>query len=113
MEWGLIIYVCIWAGQILFTALHLVTTNHPSAYAEHTLEILETGLQEQTPYHQSIHYWHGIVKIVKRAGFLAIYVNPQCAHLVPTRAFSSATEAQAFAEQIYTRLAAHPYSQAH
>lgn len=107
IAWGLAMYGCMWIGQILFTAIFLMMAKHPALQAEHTLEILERGLREQTSYHQSIHYWRGISKVVNRPGFLAIYIHPHCAHLVPARAFSSMDHYRAFAEQIRSRLSGH------
>ena len=82
-------YVLAWLLQVLITALILGTKRGPTDKAEHTIEIQPEALLEETKFNRSLHFWNPSMKVVQRGGLCAIYVTPQIAHIIPTRAFSS------------------------
>jgi hypothetical protein len=57
---------------------------------------LDDSFFEETKFNKSFFYWPGVVKAVSRPGFVAVYVTPHLAHIVPNRAFSSSKERSNF-----------------
>lgn len=79
----------IWVFQFLFNAIYLWSKKNPSVIGQHVIEIQDESLMEETKFNKSFFYWPGVIKAVSRPGFVAIYVTPHLAHLIPRRAFSS------------------------
>ncbi|HTO13120.1 MAG TPA: YcxB family protein, partial [Candidatus Binatia bacterium] len=70
----------------------------------HLVEIPEDAFYEETRFNRSYYYWPGIRGAIRRAGFIAVYVNPHAAHLIPERAFATAEEATQFFAAVKAKL---------
>ncbi len=89
---ALAFYLIMWVAQIAFNAVYLFSRKNHSVLTTHIVEITDDGFTEQTAFNKSIFYWHGIVKVLSRPGFIAVYVAPHLAHMIPSRAFESRTQ---------------------
>jgi hypothetical protein len=98
------IWLVMWVLQFACNALILVSRKNHSVLTTHRIEIQETGLVEETKFNKSLFYWPGIVKVVSRPGYIAIYVSSQQAHVIPKRAFSSQSEAEQFKTAVLERM---------
>jgi YcxB-like protein len=101
-----IAYVALWLVQILANAIIIALRNNRTVLTEHSVELLDDGLLEETSFNKSLYHWSGITGVAARPGHLAIYVAPGIAHLVPNRAFSSRAARLNFMKQIQERVAA-------
>jgi hypothetical protein len=90
------VYGAIWLAQFLFNAIYFLSKSNKTVLAEHVIELQDESLLEQTKFNKSYFYWPGVVKAVSRPGFVAIYVTPQMAHVIPNRFFSSKTHRSSF-----------------
>jgi len=101
-------YGILWLLQALFLTFYVGGRSDPTVLTEHTLELREHGLLEETAFNRSEFYWRGIRLAVKRPGFFAIYVSAGLAHVVPNRAFVSPGDRAAFQNMVesYIRSAA-------
>ena len=102
----LIAYVALWLVQILANAIIIALRNNRTVVTEHSVELLDDGLLEETSFNKSLYYWNGITGVAARPSHLAIYVAPGIAHLVPNRAFSSRAARLNFMKKIQERVAA-------
>jgi hypothetical protein len=84
-----VVYVLMWLTNFAFNALHLCSKKDKSTYTKHVVEVQDEFLLDQTQYSKSYFYWNGIVKAVRRPGYVAIFVTNHTACIIPTRAFSS------------------------
>ena len=89
-------YAALWIFQFLFNAVYLYSKKNQSILTTHVVEVMDDAFLEQTKFNKSFFYWPGVLKAVPRPGFIAVYVSPQQAHIVPSRAFSSAAQKAEF-----------------
>lgn len=89
-------WIALWLIQWIFFALIGVGKNNRPMFVEHTAEIADEGLLEETKFNKSIYYWPGVVKFVKRPGFFALYISGQQAHVIPKRFFASKEQMDEF-----------------
>jgi hypothetical protein len=82
-------YVMIWAAQAVVLAAFLFTRRRDGTLTDHVIEIRDDALYEWTPFNESRFLWAGILKLIERPGFVAVYVSQHGAHVIPTRAFQS------------------------
>jgi hypothetical protein len=92
----LIGYLAAWGIQALFNLIYLVSRDNHTFLTKHIMEIREDGIFDKTKYYQSLYFWTGVTRIVRRSGFIAIYVNQNAAHIIPNRAFGSKEECEQF-----------------
>ncbi len=85
-------YVVLWLLQVLLNAIYLYSKNNRSVVAKHRIELQEGALLEETKFNKSYHFWPGVVRAVARPGFIAIYTSSLHAHVIPNRAFATASE---------------------
>jgi cell division protein FtsB len=104
--WALLAYIATWVIQILFNAIYLYSRKNRTILTEHVLEIQDEALLEQNRLGKLYSYWSGIVKVVSRPGFVAIYVTPFTAHIIPNRAFSSRIERADFLATVQEKIRA-------
>ena len=93
---ALVLYLLMWIVQFAFNAIYLASPRSKSMLAKHTVEILDDAFLEETKFNKSFFYWPGVVKAVSRPGFVAVYVTPHLAHVIPNRAFSTKEERTRF-----------------
>jgi hypothetical protein len=103
---AIVFYLLMWAVQFVVNVLYLYSRKNRSVLTRHVVEIRPEGLYEETKYNQSIFFWPGVVKAVRRLGYVAIYVTPHTAHIIPNRAFASPSNAEEFMRTIRERIRA-------
>jgi hypothetical protein len=99
-------YVAIWAIQLLFNVLYLYFGKNRSLLTKHIVEIQDDAFYEETQFNKSYHYWPGLAKVISRPGFIAVYINANAAHIIPSRAFSSSIQRQVFLSALKGKLRA-------
>lgn len=62
----------------------------------HEMQLLPEGLRDVTPVTESLTRWPAIFRITRRGDYLAFWISPYLAHLVPGRAFPDAQTFAAF-----------------
>lgn len=97
-------YSAMWSFQFIFTAIYLFSRKNKSTFATHFIEIQDGALFEETKYNRSHFYWNEMMKVVRRPGFVAIYINPHIAHVIPIRAFQSSAQAIDFVANIRDKI---------
>lgn len=97
-------YLGLWIFQLFFNTVYQYSKKSKSVLTKHIIEIQDEAFYEETKYNRSYFYWTGIVKVVKRPGFVGVYVTPDAAHIIPNRAFASHQQASAFVDEIKLRL---------
>ena len=101
---GIIWYAGIWLIQLLFNVFYLYSRKNKSVLTTHTVELQDKAFYEETPYNRSYFYWEGIAKIVKITGFIAVYVTPHMAIIIPNRAFTDDQHKQQFYNKLQSNL---------
>lgn len=99
-------YLGLWVVQFVFNAAYLFSRKNNRILTTHTVEIQGDAFFEETKFNKSFFYWPGIVKAVSRPGFVAVYVTPHMAHIVPNRAFSSKEQRARFLALVREKIAA-------
>jgi hypothetical protein len=75
----------------------IVLARHTSGViGPHEVQLLPEGLRDITPVTDSLTRWAAIVRITRRGNYLAFWISPYLAHVVPSRAFASAEAFAAF-----------------
>lgn len=97
-------YLAIWAFQFFFNILYFYSKKNKTVLTTHKIEIQDDSLFEETKYNRSYFYWSGIDKVVMRPGFIAVYVTPHSAVIIPKRAFQSKDEYSAFFKKCQSML---------
>jgi hypothetical protein len=80
---------------------------HPHRHSRrrcHVIELREDAFYEETEYGQFNFYWKGVFKVVRRPGFIGVYVSPYMAHIIPVRAFASRHTVKDFMQQVQARI---------
>jgi hypothetical protein len=108
---------CIGAGAFIFTGLYIMLL---SAYVvlctiavlfqskktmltEHSLELRDEGLYEETQYNKSLYLWASVHRTASTLGIVAVYVAPSVALVIPWSAFPSTEQRAAFIAAIKER----------
>ena len=99
-------YVLMWAAQFVVNVLYLYSRKNRSVLTRHVIELRDEGLYEATQFNQSMFFWPGIVKAVRLVGYVAVYVTPHIAHIIPKRAFSSPSDVEEFIQTIRRKMRA-------
>ena len=99
-------YLGLWVFQFVFNAIYLFSRKNHSVLTAHVVEVTDDALLEQTQFNKSFFYWHGVIKAVSRPGFVAVYVTPHLAHIVPNRAFASGEQRASFLALIAEKIRA-------
>ena|SRR5438445_1758330 len=89
-------FAMMWAAQVVILAAFLFTRRRDSALTDHVIEIRDDALYESTRFNESRFLWPGILRLVQRPGFVAVYVSRHHAHVIPTRAFQSKQQRSQF-----------------
>lgn len=103
---AILAYAAMWAVQLLFNAFYLLFGKNRSLLTRHVVEIQEEAFYEETKFGRSYHYWPGLAKVISRPGFIAVYINANAAHIIPSRAFSSSLQRQEFLSALKGKLSA-------
>jgi len=97
-------YLLVLLAQLVYSAINLFHDDNRASLTSHVLEIGELGISEYTNFQQSLYSWEGILKVVNVAGFVAIYVSPHTAVVVPPRAFVTHRERGEFLALVKYRI---------
>lgn len=97
-------YLLMWFVQIVFTAIYGVSGKNRSLLTRHVVELQDDAFYNETAYSRSYNYWPGIIKVVLRPGFTAVYTSAHVAHIIPRRAFASDQQVWQFVATIKDRL---------
>ena len=89
-------YISMWIAQFTFNAFYCFSKKDRSVLTQHIVEIQNEAFYEETKYNRSYFFWNGIEKIVHRPGFVAVYISPRLAHIIPRRAFSTREQMSEF-----------------
>jgi YcxB-like protein len=103
---ALLAYLAMWAVQLLFNVIYLYFGKNRSLLTKHIVEIQDDAFYEETQFNRSYHYWPGLAKVISRPGFIAVYINANAAHIIPRRAFSSASHRLEFLVALRGKLSA-------
>jgi len=99
-----VVYVLMWLAHFVFNALYLCSKKDKSTYTKHVVEVQDQSLLDQTKYSKSFFYWDGIVRVVRRPGYVAIFVTSHTACVIPMRAFSSKEQCSGLVKLINQKL---------
>jgi len=97
-------YGIMWVAQTIFIAVFVAKVGQDGVLTNHVLEVRDDELFESTPFNESRHFWHGIQKVVRRPGFVAVYLAQHLAHVIPNRAFPSGGERDEFVRLVRERM---------
>jgi len=100
------IYCIMWTATALVLALTLISRRSDGVLTNHILEVRDDALFEATQFNESRFFWPGVLRVVSRPGFVAIYIAQHLAHIVPARAFRSREERSRFVSLIKERIRA-------
>ncbi|MBD9407250.1 YcxB family protein [Acidovorax sp. ACV02] len=89
-------WIAIWLFVFFAIAFAVAGKKNKTMFVEHTMEVTDEGLLEETKFNKSVFYWSGIVKLLQRPGFIALYISGHQAHLIPKRFFASKAEMNEF-----------------
>jgi hypothetical protein len=103
---AIVMYVVLWAFQLVFNVAYLYSSKNKSVLTEHIIELQDEAFYEETPLNRSFHYWPGIAKLMKGPGFVAVYVSAHQAHVIPNRAFASEQQRNNFYRLVKQRMRA-------
>ena len=102
------LYAIMWALQFTFNPVYLISRKNTNVLTQHTIELQQKGVLEETRFTQTLVQWPGVARIVSRPGFVALYISPHMAHVIPNRAFSSSAHRAEFISFVRDRLNAIP-----
>jgi hypothetical protein len=103
---GLIAYAAMWVIQLIFNMFYLYSKKDKAILTRHIVEIQDDALYEETKYNRSYFYWNGVNKIVRRAGYIAVYVTKHMAHIIPASAFNSRNQRKEFFDLVNSKIGA-------
>lgn len=103
---ALLVYVAMWTVQLVFNVFYLLFGKNRSLFTKYIVEIQEDYFYEETCFSRSYHYWPGVVKVVRRFGFIAVYLNAHYAHIIPSRAFLTVEQRTQFLSALRGKVSA-------
>ena len=74
----------------------VVARNTTGVIGPHEVRIMPEGLRDITPMTDSLTRWPGMFRITRNGNYLAFWISPYLAHIVPRRAFADADLAGVF-----------------
>ena len=95
-----IVFLVLWIAQAAFLAIVLITRRSDSVLTQHVLEADEDALRDSTKFNESRYFWPGILQVVARPGFVAVYIAQHSALIIPSRAFPSKHVRRQFVELV-------------
>ena len=78
------------------TVLSMVSRRNKTFLTEHTIVLGQEGFTSETPYSRSESKWLVVQKLARTSNHIFIYVSQHAAHVVPRRAFQSASDWDSF-----------------
>jgi hypothetical protein len=95
---GVVFAVAFYVLFLIFGTLNAVLMVRHSAgvVGAHEIHLLPEGLRDITEVTDSLTRWPAVYRITRRGGYLAFWISPYLAHIVPARAFADAEAFAAF-----------------
>jgi hypothetical protein len=103
-----IFFVAMWLAQVLLLAVYLYSRRSDGILTEHIVELRDDALYESTEFNESRFFWPGVLKVVRRPGYVGVYVAQHMAHVIPLRAFASKEQAATFVAFVREKMGATP-----
>jgi hypothetical protein len=104
-------YIGLWLFQVLYISIYyLFSKKNTSFLTKHIVETQNDAFYEETKYNKTFSYWSGITSVVLRPGFVAVYISPHLAHIIPNRAFTSDSQRTEFLALVKEKIHAHKQS---
>jgi hypothetical protein len=76
----------------VFGLLRFMSKGHRESLSPRTITVSPSGVVEETHGSRCEHQWSAIQRILKTKRFLALYISPNLAYLMPRRAAVSSDE---------------------
>jgi hypothetical protein len=83
---------------IAFVFVHFASKGNRIDLRPRSITVSEAGVCEETSESRSEHKWSVIQRVRRTKNYMAIYIAPSRAHLIPRRAFGTVNEWQRFVE---------------
>jgi len=87
-------------------ALNVLLSKGKGVFGEHTLTILDEGLEEKTTYNRTVSAWSAMPPVWSTSGYHFLFINDQMAHLVPRKRPLLNGDREAFVAAVQARIAA-------
>jgi YcxB-like protein len=97
-------FVLIWIAQVAYLAAALHANREDTNLTDHVLEVRDDALHDITRFNESRFFWPGVLRVVRRPGFVAVYVAQHAAQVIPTRAFENKEAQRRFVKIIKERM---------
>lgn len=91
---AILCYILMWLVQAVFIAVYTLASKNRNVLTKHTVVFSELGIDSKNAYSNGHITWNGVLKVVKRAGSMAIYTQADAAIVIPMRVFGSNTQYQ-------------------
>ena len=101
---SLVFYILMWLFQFAFNIFYLYSKDNKTILTTHIVEIQDESFYEETAFNRSYFYWSGISKIKTISGFIAVYVTPHSAVIIPKRVFSSKRSRDEFLNHLRNKI---------
>jgi hypothetical protein len=102
----IIAYVGLWALQIIYNFVVLNSKRNRALLTDHVVEALDDTFSDTTSFCVSHYKWPGVVSVVSRPGFVAVYTAAHAACIIPNRAFANEQQRRSFLAHVRAKTAA-------
>lgn len=96
----------IWIAQIAYLGAALYTSREDTNLTDHVLDVRDDALYDLTKFNESKFFWPSVLRVVRRPGFVAVYVAQHAAQVIPTRAFENKEAQRMFVKLIKDKMRA-------
>lgn len=97
-------YAGLWFFQFFFNIFYLISGKNRTQLTQHAIVVSDASLFEETRFNASHFFWPGVLKVVSRPGFVALYVAQHHAHVIPNRAFASEQQRTKFMQVVREKI---------
>jgi len=87
-------------------AICIIPRRARNMLTNHSLEITQSGVVEQTPMSRTETKWGGVQKFVVTRQHVFLYIGPSIAHVIPRRALQGDPEWRGMVEDCRSHMAA-------
>ena len=84
----------------------LVTRRNRTLLTRHVVRLGPDALRQRSVFTETTWYWTGVLRVVQRPGFVAVYQSQTGAQIVPNRAFVHRVQRDEFVRYARERVAA-------
>jgi hypothetical protein len=90
--------------QFLFVLFSYRPSRNKGLLTEHVIRLADHGVVEETAFGSTSATWAGIPKVGQNRRYIFVYVQQHSAHIIPKKAFPSATDASSFVDVVRSRI---------